>query len=146
MRASMLAGGAVLLLLGAGAAFRASRHDARPPAPPPGSPAPAADSRVLGVDEFMEGVDRFRGPVSLEGVVRTVAQDRGLLSLVDAAEFEECGSTACARWTLPVRWSGPMPKEEETVRVEGQVAEAGGRMVFVARKLEPAAARKEPAR
>ncbi len=92
--------------------------------------------KVLGVDDFMKNVDRYRGKVSLEGVVSTVAPEQKAVSLIDAKEFQACGVTTCAQLTLPVQWRGPMPAVRDLVRIEGQAQEINGKLMFVADKLE----------
>jgi hypothetical protein len=47
-----------------------------------------------------------------------------------------CGVTNCAELVLPVRWAGSMPTTEQTVRIEGEVQESAGKMIFVASRLE----------
>ena len=56
----------------------------------------AAPPKVLGVDEFMKNVDRYRGKVSLEGVVSAVAPEQQAISLIDSGEFQACNVTTCA--------------------------------------------------
>ena len=85
----------------------------------------------------MRNVGRYRGgPLELVGVVSATSEGEGLLGLIDCREFEECGITTCAELTLPVRWSGKMPREKETVRLRGEISEAGEKLVFVAATLE----------
>lgn len=96
----------------------------------------ASPAKVLGVDDFMKNVDRYRGKVSLEGVVSASAPEQRMLSLIDCGELQACGVTTCAQLTLPVQWRGPMPQERDLVRVEGQAQEVQGKLMFVADKLE----------
>ena len=98
----------------------------------------AAPSRqaVSGVNDFMKNVDRYRGKVSLEGVVSAVVPEQQAVSLIDAKEFQACGVTTCAQLTLPVQWRGPMPAVGALVRVEGQAQKIKGKLMFVADKLE----------
>ncbi len=84
----------------------------------------------------MKNVDRYRGPVSLEGVVSAVAPDQQAISLIDSGEFQDCGVTTCAQLTLPVHWRGPQPAVRDLVRLKGQVQEVKGKLMFVADKLE----------
>jgi len=79
----------------------------------------AAPPKILGVDEFMKNVDRYRGKVSLEGVVSAVAPEKQAISLIDAKEFQACGVTTCAQLILPVQWRGPLPAVRDLVRLEG---------------------------
>ncbi len=92
--------------------------------------------KVLGVDAFMKNVDHYRGKVSLEGVVSTVAPEQKAVSLIDAKEFQACGVTTCAQLTLPVQWRGPVPSVGDLVRIEGQAQEIKGKLMFVADKME----------
>ena len=96
----------------------------------------ASSKATLGVDEFMKNVDRYRGTVSLEGVVSAVAPEQQAISLIDSGELQACGVTTCAQLTLPVQWRGPMPAVRDLVRVEGQTQEVKGKLMFVADKLE----------
>jgi hypothetical protein len=99
----------------------------------------AASPKVLGVDDFMKNVDRYRGKVSLEGVVSAVVPEQQAISLIDAKEFQACGGTTCAQLTLPVQWCGPLPVVSDLVRVEGQAQEVKGKLMFVADKVEKVA-------
>ena len=96
----------------------------------------ASPQKVLGVDDFMKNVDRYRGKVSLEGVVSAITPEQQVISLIDAKEFQACEVTTCAQLTLPVQWRGPMPAVRDLVRVEGQAQEVKGKLMFVADKLE----------
>jgi hypothetical protein len=98
--------------------------------------AAATLQTILGVDNFMKNVDRYRGKVSLEGTVSAVDPDQQAISLIDSGEFQACGVTTCAQLTLPVQWRGPMPAVRDLVRLEGQAREVKGKLMFVADKLE----------
>ncbi len=100
------------------------------------NPSLRAGETILGVDNFMKNVDRYRGKVSLEGVVSAVAPDQQAISLIDRGEFQACNVTTCAQLTLPVQWRGPMPAVRDLVRVEGEAREVKGKLMFVADKLE----------
>jgi|GEM_PF-1706358 len=90
----------------------------------------------LCVDDLMQNVDRYRGTIRVEGVVSRASSTDQRLAVIDVEEFQHCGTTKCARLILPVRWTGAMPAVEDTVRMEGEVQDSGGKFVFVARKLE----------
>lgn len=114
---------AVLLVLGVGHGLRAGE-----------APGPQA---VLGIDDFMKNIDRYRGKVTLEGVVSAVDQEQQAISLVDSAGYKLCGTTACPMLlNLPVQWRGPMPAVNDTVRIKGQAQKVKGKLIFVADKLE----------
>lgn len=96
----------------------------------------ASSKKILGVDDFMKNVDRYRGKVSLEGVVSAVAPEKQSISLIDSGEFQACGVTTCAQLTLPVQWIGPLPAVGDQVSIEGQAQEVQGKLIFVADKLK----------
>jgi hypothetical protein len=96
----------------------------------------AQSGGVLGVVELMKNVDRYRGSVRLEGVVSAVAPEVQALSLIDAKEFQTCGVVTCAQLTLPVRWTGPMPSPQDIIRLEGEVQQVSGKLIFKARALK----------
>lgn len=98
--------------------------------------AAASSKTVISVNDFMKNVDRYRGQVSLEGVVSAVVPEQQAISLIDTKEFEACGVTTCAQLTLPVQWRGPMPAVSDLVRVEGQAQEVKGKLMLVADKVE----------
>ena len=92
---------------------------------------------VLGVEEFMRNVEQYRqGSVTVEGVVSTVNAENQLVGLIDTREFQECKVTTCSALTLPIHWSGSMPKVQEMIQVKGKLQEKDGRFVFLAQKME----------
>jgi hypothetical protein len=110
---------------------------------PPVDEAPEpGEQSVLGVHELMRNVDRYRdGPTQVKGVVSYVSAEGQGLTLIDVVDFEECGLCDCAPLKLPIRWSGAMPHLQDTVLIEGEVQEAAGKLIFVARSVEPSDAR-----
>jgi len=96
----------------------------------------ASNQAILGIDDFMKNVDRYRSKVSLQGVVSAVTPGQQAIYLIDAKEFQACGVTTCAQLTLPVQWRGSMPAVSDLVRVDGQAQEVKGKFMFVADKLE----------
>ena len=128
----------LIALAGAGAWYARNEPDgsarARTAASQPATQT--ASASAIGVDEFMRNVDRHRGTVSVVGVVSSASAERQVVALIDSKEFAECGTTNCASLTLPVRWAGPMPVVQKTVRVEGEVRETGGKLLFIANALQ----------
>jgi hypothetical protein len=102
------------------------------------SAAPSPTAKTLGVDEFMTKIARYKGPVTIRGIVAAVVPQRSLLALVDTGSSRGSqGASTRSRLTLPVIWSGTMPKVKELVRVEGQIQEVSKKkLVFVAKRLE----------
>lgn len=91
---------------------------------------------VLGVEELMQHGEQHPGTLRVEGVVSAIGSEKDMLALIDTRELRECGVTTCARFKLPVRWTGAMPRVGEIVRVEGEAREENGKRLFIARKLE----------
>ncbi len=106
------------------------------------SVAIAAESEAggsLGVDQLMKNVDKYRGSIIIEGVVSAVSPREHMLSLIDTQEFKKCAVVTCATLTLPVRWAGSMPSVKDQVRVNGEIKENKGKLIFEAKTLEGAA-------
>lgn len=88
----------------------------------PGAP----DVRSVGVDAVAKDPKAHAGRVGIDGVVAQVFAERGAFTMIDTAEFEECGETGCAEYVLPVEvptsaFTGELPKSGETVLVIGTV-------------------------
>ena len=98
--------------------------------------SPGVAAPILSVTELMKNVARHRGPVRVEGVVSAVDPGQQAIILIETREFKACGVTNCASLYLPVRWSGPMPQVRDLVRLEGEVKEWAGKLVFEARTLK----------
>ena len=94
-------------------------------------------SSAVGVDDLMRNPHRCgKGLIRVEGVVSHVVPGDRRVTLIDRREFEKCG-LGCAELTLPVRWSGPMPAVRDLVCMEGEVQDEGGKLIFIARTVEP---------
>lgn len=92
---------------------------------------------VLGVDQLINNVDRYKGLIRVQGVVTAVVPDRRMIAVVDIEQFKKCGILNCPTYlVLPVVWSGAMPSLKDAVTIEGQIKESGGKLVFDAKKIE----------
>jgi hypothetical protein len=92
---------------------------------------------VLGVDQLINNVDRYKGPIRVQGVVTAVVPDKRMIALVDIEQFKKCGILNCPTYlVLPVLWSGVMPSVKDAVTIEGQIKESGGKLVFEAKNLD----------
>ncbi len=105
---------------------------------PPAYAAESGPGGTVGVDQLMKNVDKHRGSVSVEGVVSAVSPRDHTISLIDTQEFKKCAVVTCATLTLPVRWSGTMPSVKNQVRIEGEIKENKGKLIFQAKTLEGA--------
>ena len=110
---------------------------AKPPSIAPGAPAATLPTpNKVGVDAVAKDPKGHAGLVAIEGVVGKVFQGRGAFTLIDVAEYEQCGTVDCAEYTVPVQvpkeeFEGELPKSEETVVAVGDVqpTEKGYRFV-----------------
>lgn len=110
-------------------AWRPVSRQPQPPAPaeaPAHTPGPAAMPRVVGVDAVAKDPKAHAGRIGIEGIVQDVFADRGAFTMIDCAEFEACGETHCAEFSVPVRvpkaeYQGELPKAEQKVVVIGEV-------------------------
>lgn len=88
----------ILIVVGAALLWQSRRTDEASVAAAEEVPAsePAA---VLGVDQFMQAVDDYRGPVLVEGAVSAVVAGEQTLALIDVSELAQCGVVTCATLT-----------------------------------------------
>lgn len=95
--------------------------------------APAAPEEALGVDRFLREAKIDGGMAAVIGVVSKVDAAKGKFSLTDPKKFGCCDKPEnCISGALPVRWSGAMPKENQTARVRGKVVVEGSKLAFEA--------------
>jgi hypothetical protein len=92
---------------------------------------------VLSVDQLMNNVDRHKGPIRVQGVVTAVVPEKHMIALVDTEQFKQCGILSCPTYlVLPVLWSGAMPSLKDAVKIEGEIKESAGKLVFQATIVE----------
>jgi hypothetical protein len=94
----------------------------------PAQQAPAGDAAaspvsapgaVLSVRDLRGSSAGLGGEIEVQGVVSSANADRQTFGLVDKREVDECGTTACAGFVLPVHWKGPSPHVGKQVTVVG---------------------------
>lgn len=96
---------------------------------------PEAPVARYGVAEFMRQPTPIGTPARVRGVVSSVAAADRRLTLIDEAEYRDCGATTCAELALPVSWPGPYPAPGATVELQGSVVDDGGRRLFAAARI-----------
>lgn len=104
------------------------------PKPMPVIAAPT--STVVQVDELAEHPEQYAGLVTVRAVVAGVNQSNHVFGIVDAREFEACGITTCARYTVPVRYGNELPGAKQVVLVTGRLVKQDNGLVFVAERVE----------
>lgn len=94
-------------------------------------------SDVVGVDSLMSAPQKYKGKIKVEGAVTKLLPDKKLVVLVDRKEWEECGEEAvsCAKYKLPVQYSGTFPNIKDEVVFEGEIKKPDGRFLFVATNI-----------
>ena len=102
-------------------------------------------NEIADVDAFMRTDQQPGRAASVEGVVARVDASTKMIALIDKGEYEKCSSTTCSALYLPVRWTGTMPKEEDTVVVQGEVTAEGTKLLFVAKAIRKVASAQEGA-
>ena len=78
-------------------------------------------SQAVHVDDLTANPDEHTGTVLIQGVVAGVDQKENVFALIDAREFEACGTVACATNYLPVRVTGTLPEPLSLVQVSGEI-------------------------
>lgn len=91
-----------------------------------GTQPPVTDVKTVGVDAVAKDPKANAGRVGIEGVVALVFKERGTFTIIDVAEFQKCGETGCAEYSVPVQvlkeeFEGELPKSQETVLAIGDV-------------------------
>lgn len=122
----------MLVVAGSLTVRRLSREQSAPALVTP-AVANVTTSRVVGVSAFMREVDKYRGEVVVAGAVRGLRPDG--FELVDADGVCSDCAEGCGPLVLPVRWSGAAPVVGAALRVQGQVSEQDGKLVFAASAL-----------
>ncbi len=91
---------------------------------------------ILSVSDVQSDPSSIKGTVIVTGVVaRHSEKDRQVFAIVDTEEAKHCKSVGCAKFYLPVRFNGPVPKEWDEVNVTGQIVQQGG-LMFQASKMD----------
>ena len=99
-------------------------------------PRSATPKRTLAVSELAAKPSTHLGRVAVTGVVATATPGKGFL-LLDSVEYKKCALTCLNEPgnKIPVRWSGAVPKVEQTMRVDGTLAKTAKGFVFTAHKV-----------
>ena len=97
----------------------------------------AALSGLIHVDDLVKMPQGFRGHIVLRAVVARVNKPQGVFGVIDAREYESCGSLSCCdQPILPIKFAGDLPEPKTFVRITGRVARSEKGLVFEARGVE----------
>lgn len=87
------------------------------------------------VDDLFENLENHSGRISLQGVVAGSDADKGVFGVIDLREYEECGVLSCAKFTMPVRFSGDLPEAKTILTMTGEVVKTSDGYLFDAQEL-----------
>ena len=92
---------------------------------------------VLSVRDIEKNGNTHKGTIIVTGVVARVIKGKEppLFAIIDTSEARSCKSTGCARFYLPIKYTGPTPREWDEINVTGSLTE-GKRSVFEATRVE----------
>ena len=97
---------------------------------------PAEELPEVQVDDLAKNPDAYAGRVRLRGVVAGVNKEEGVVALIDAREFEACGTVGCAETLVPVRVAGDLPKATTLVVVTGELVKSERGLEFKAESVQ----------
>lgn len=80
-----------------------------------------AAHKIISVKELAANPAAFSGNIILRGVVAGVNKSQKIFGIIDLSEFKSCGTLLCARYTLPVKYSGNPPEVKSIVKISGRL-------------------------
>jgi hypothetical protein len=92
---------------------------------------------TVSVNELAKNPKGFAGrEIVVTGVVAVIAPKQKMFTIIDRSEYAECNVVTCARYEIPIGYSGELPKSEQIVAVSGKLAQVKpGRFLFEAKHL-----------
>jgi hypothetical protein len=100
-----------------------------------------SDSTVtdtLSVDKLAKDPKGFADrEITVTGVVGAVVPKQKLFTIIDQSEYAECKVVTCARYEIPIDFTGDLPDPEQVVMVTGKLVQPQpGRFLFKAKRVE----------
>ena len=100
-----------------------------------------SDSTVtdtLNVDKLAKDPKGFADrEITVTGVVGAVVPKQKLFTIIDQSEYAECKVVTCARYEIPIEFTGKLPDPEQVVMVTGKLVQPQpGRFLFEAKRVE----------
>lgn len=93
------------------------------------------EGQVLSIADIQADPFAYTGTITITGVVAgRAAEDQSVFLMVDTTEAKVCKQTGCAKFYLPVRYSGEQPKEWDEIKVTGSFVK--GKFLFTAEKAD----------
>jgi hypothetical protein len=93
---------------------------------------------TLSVDELAKNPKEFVDrEITVTGVVGAVVPKQKIFTIIDQSEYAECKVVTCARYEIPIDFSGKLPDPEQVVVVTGKLVQPQpGRFLFKAKRME----------
>lgn len=104
-----------------------------------GAPASPLPPGMLHVQDLAADLRGYQGEIAVRGAVaRYAPNDPTIFALVDIREARLCKSTGCAKFYLPVKWSGSgaRPKEWDELNLRGRLVHGSQYTLLQASSLE----------
>ncbi len=101
-----------------------------------GGAASARAHKIINVNELAANPAAFYGNIMLRGVVAGVNKAQKIFGVIDVSEFKSCGTLLCARYTLPVKYSGNPPELKSLVNISGRLIKNSRGMIIEARNIQ----------
>ena len=99
-------------------------------------PSPARAHKIINVNELAAKPAAFYGDIILQGVVAGVNKAQKVFGIIDVNEFKSCGTLLCARYTLPVKYSGNPPELKSIVKISGRLIKNNRGMIIEAGNIQ----------
>lgn len=91
---------------------------------------------ILSVNDIQADPYAYKGSITITGVVAgKVKWDPKIFVIVETSEAKICKQAGCAKFYLPVRYEGEMPKEWDEVNITGSFSE-GREIIFKAANVD----------
>jgi len=93
---------------------------------------------TLSVDKLAKDPKGFADrEITVTGVVGAVVPKQKLFTIIDQSEYAECKVVTCARYEIPIDFTGKLPDPEQVVMVTGKLVQPQpGRFLFKAKRVE----------
>jgi len=93
---------------------------------------------TLSVDELAKSPKAFVDrTITVTGVVGAVVSKQKIFTIVDQSEYAECKVVTCARYEIPIDFTGKLPDPEQVVMVTGKLVQPRpGRFLLKAKRVE----------
>ncbi len=123
----------IMIILGPGGA---SSEKTGQPADPKITNKADAGADIREVDSLANNPPAVGSFLVVRGVVAAIKNDESVFALIDSCELEACDTTTtCAKFRLPVRCRGHVPKVGQSVIVRGRITRTPTGLIIEAEEV-----------